>query len=52
MEYGNILDKVKEYVSKYSIYIIAFLMVIILLIILIPKKNNKESNLTLTLKGN
>ena len=52
MEYDNIWVKLKEYISKYSIYILVFLVILVLLIILIPKNNVTESTLTLTLKGN
>ena len=53
MEYDNIWDKIKEYISKYSIYILVFLVILVLLILLIPRNNNNVTpTLTLTLKGN
>ena len=58
-EYGDNMEttweKIKRFISNYSIFILLFLIVIVLVILLLPTKENKNnvtSTLTLTLKGN
>ena len=52
------MEKIKDFISKYIIFILILLIVIVVVLLLLPNNNNEEkptpteSTLTLTLKGN
>ena len=57
MENGSIVDTIKDFISRYIVFILVFLIVIVIVILLLPEKEEQkptptESILTITLKGN